>query len=155
MNNRAAFNRSHFASLALLIAGAVFLVWPAPERTVPAIAHDDNGLTDQVNGLELRAEKAQTLFNLAGLPAVPAPEPPPPQPATVDPAAAIKRHRLVGVSVHEEGALALLTDGLTHFTVATGDTLAGFTITKISARRVDFAKEGVRATLALPDRNAP
>lgn len=151
MNSRPTLNRPHFLSLAFIIAGVAFLIWPTPEQALPTIIDHRNASADQINNQALRAEKAQALFDFASLPAAPAPEPRAPNPAAIDPTAAIKRYKLVGVSVNEQGALALLSDGFAHFTIAVGDKLAGFTVTKISPRRIEFEKESIAATLSLPD----
>ena len=150
MNNRPALKGPHFLSLAFITAGVAFLIWPTPEPALPTVIDHRNAPADQPDNQALRAEKAQALFDFASLPTAPAPEPLSPKPAAVDPAAAINRYRLVGVSVNEHGALALLSDGFAHFTIATGDNLAGFTVTKISPRRVDFEKDSIAATLSLP-----
>ena len=95
-------------------------------------------------------EDAIALFNLGSLPAVEAPPPPPVAEPVIDPAAAIKRYTLLGVTVNEVGAIALVSVDGNQQSLKHGDRLEGFEVVGILPRQIDFQKDDVTASLVLP-----
>ena len=126
------------------------LLWPAPTFTEPSRAEPfaQNGQTSR--DVVLSADKANALFNLARLPSPEAPAPVPAPVVRIDPAAALKRHRLLGITINENEAVALVTDGARQMLLKEGDSLADFVVKTISPRQVTFEKDGVVAALSLP-----
>lgn len=97
--------------------------------------------------LHLNYDHAYTLFDHSVRPYEPAPiiaEP------VFDPAAAISNYRLLGVTLHEDGAVALLFDGDRTFNLKEGDILEGFSASNIEARRIEFRQGEIIAVLELP-----
>lgn len=147
---RLSMNARHVAAVAAAATGIVLFFLPAPERPLgtqnsaevaAAPAHQ--------TAPAVTVEEFKPLFDLAGLPRPPAPEPPPAAP--IDPRAAIGRYMLLGVTVNDNEALALIADGGRQLTLRQGDVLAGFTVTQIRPRQVDFEKEGIAASLRLAE----
>lgn len=98
----------------------------------------------------LSANEAQPFFDLNRLPQPKRPEPPPAPVATIDLAADIKRYTLLGITIGDREAVALLTSGAEPITLKERDQLAGFVLTHIQPREVIFAKDGVVTALSLP-----
>ena len=69
----------------------------------------------------------------------------------VDPAAEIKRYRLLGVTKSDDGAIALLSDGANTVSLKENERLAGFAAIAIGPRDITFQKGDVVASLTLPD----
>lgn len=132
------------AGIAGLTALCVFLL-PAPVHSIPTVSTQyEQSLSENTHN---QANVSPTLFDLHDLPIAKSSEP-----ATVliDPAAAIKEYRLLGVTIDDDKAIALLTSGSGQRIVKPGDTLEGFTLATISARDVSFQKDGISVTLTLP-----
>lgn len=101
-------------------------------------------------GRVLTPERLNAFFDIARLPLPKAPEPAPVLAPVVDPAAAIKRHKLLGITISEDDAVALVSDGGRQILLKEGDSLAGFVATQIRPRGIVFEKDGVVAVLSLP-----
>jgi len=134
-------------AVAAIVAASIALIFlPPPTRNIPAPITVEAPLAISLSPLS--AEQAESLFDLASLPVI---EVPPPPPVIVDPAAALKRHTLLGVSLNETGAIALISDGVRQLSLKEGGVLAGFEVIRIWPRQVDFEKDGTTVSLSLPD----
>lgn len=143
-------NRAQMGACALTAAAAFLLLWtPRGKAMAPAAPQ-----TPLFAAAEPSAERGlptteaiEALFAIETLPPAPPPvivEPP------VDPAAGLRRHILVGVTMSESVAVALLFDGGRQIQVRKGDLIEGFNVAAIEPRRIEFRKDDVVVALELP-----
>ncbi|MEM6649334.1 MAG: hypothetical protein AAF603_03695 [Pseudomonadota bacterium] len=88
------------------------------------------------------------LFNLEGLPPLPAPKRP--QPLPVDFGAPLKAFTITGHMVSDGRVILLLTDGQTHRRVPQGGDVSGFLFTGTDGEQAQFQKAGETYSLPLP-----
>lgn len=135
----------HVATATTAATGVFLLFLPAPERSLSEQNKDETAAAPAPRiAPTVTVEELKLLFSLTDLPKRAAPEPSP-----VDPSAAIGRYRLLGVTMNDDEALALIADGNTQLTLRQGDMLAEFVVTRIRPRQVEFEKEGIAASLRL------
>ncbi len=146
MNKFLQLDPLRLGAIFLTVAAIAMIFLPPPSRTLPAMPAVNATIAETAPVLS--SELAGRLFNLANLPAI---EIPPPAPVIVDIAAALKRHTLLGVTLNETSAIALVSDGARQISLEEGAVLAGFEVIRIMPRQVDFRKDGVTASLSLPD----
>lgn len=150
MNSRSIYLNMRVLSGAICTLAIIVLLWPMPKLTTQFSAEPIIETEQNSYDIALSTDEARTLFDFTRLPSPKQPETPPAPAMTIDPAAAIKRHRLLGITINENEAVALLTDGTHQITLKRGDNLANFTVTHIRPREVVFEKGGVVAALSLP-----
>ena len=150
MNKRALPLDLHVLAGVVCVAAFAALLWPAPKLAVEPLAEVAAAPAAETGQHTLSVDRLTPLFSPGRLPRAQAPSPSAAPAATIDPAAALKGHRLLGVTINEHEALALLTDGARRITLKEGDRLAGFTVSAIRPRQVMFEKDGVRAVISLP-----
>jgi len=134
------------------LAALAILLWPAPERDLVSAMELSADSRQSASRVALPGERLRVHFRLDRLPAPKAPAPVVvAAPAVeIDPAAALRRYRLLGVTINEDDAVALITDGARQVLLKEGESLANFVATEIRPREVVFDSDGVVATLSLP-----
>lgn len=136
---------------AVCTLAVITLLWPIPEMTTQSLTVDAIKSETERGPTVLPTDKIHSLFDLTRMPSAIQPaQPPAATTPTLDPAAAIRRYTLMGVTANEHEAVALLSDGASQITIKEGDRIAGFAVTDIRSRQVVFEKDGVVATLSLP-----
>lgn len=136
-------DRLRLGALSLIAIAALLVLW-GPREAASATAIEQASPPAQFV-TTLTAEKVASLFAIETLP-----EPPPVVEAPPDPAAELKRHRLIGVIASDGMAIALLTDGAAQLRLKEGDALAGFELVALEARRAEFKKGELLVALDLP-----
>lgn len=134
------------AVVTFLAAICVFFL-PSPHMAPPAMKMGAAPEFTVNEELHLSYDHAYALFDHSVRPPEPTPTIAEP---VVDPAAAISSYRLFGVTLHEDGAIALLFDGDRTFNLKEGDILEGFSVSNIEARRIEFRQGEIIAVLELP-----
>lgn len=150
MNKRALPLELRVLAGVVCVAALAALLWPAPKLAVEPFAEGVAAPAAEIGQHTLSADRLTPLFSPGRLPRAQTPPPSAAPAATIDPAAALKRHRLLGVTINEHEAVALVTDGARRITLKEGDRLAGFAVSAIRPRQVMFEKDGVRAVISLP-----
>jgi len=147
MNSLLSSHKIRLMAAAIFIAAIGIFFWrPAPlAAPAPPVDFPEDNITHDKQLLSL--EEATALFDLSALPKEPAPIV---KAQPVDPTAAIQRHQLIGVTINKSGAIALVSDGASTFTLKQGDLLDGFVVDTIGPRRIEFKKGSMIAALDLP-----
>ena len=147
MNELLKLDRWRWTAIALAGLAAALLFWPTPNRAAPVLTVP---APRPVLLQPMTEESAIALFDLSTLPPIKAPPPPPVAQPVIDPAAAIKRYTLLGVTVNELGAIALLGGNGQQQSLKQGDMLDGFAVVQILPRQIDFQKNDIAVSLVLP-----
>ena len=141
------------AAGATALAALALVLWPAPQRDL--VSETSPPADSEPRSADRVAFSGETLEAFFRLDQLPAPKAPAPAVAAVrvveiDPAAELRRYRLLGVTITGDDAVALITDGARQFPLREGERLADFVAAEIRPREVKFEKDGVAATLSLP-----
>jgi hypothetical protein len=147
MNKFAAISKMRIASVAIFIAALGIFLWRPAPLVLPAANAGTVLETSIHRGDAISLERAKAYFDLSFLPAKLMPSV---APQPVDPAAGLQRYQLLGVTVNQTGAVALVSDGAHPFNVKLGYVLEDFIVSNIEPRRVEFKKDDTVAILELP-----
>ncbi len=128
--------RLMFATSAILLVAAVGIgFWPvryemppAPVQTLAPISIDISGVGEPFDRSELPAPKPETPVTQAA--------PPPP-----DPAFRLKRFQYLGMAASGDAAAGVFTDGGTTQVLRRGDTLEGYSLTRMDENSAAFTTE--------------
>ncbi|MEO0400708.1 MAG: hypothetical protein AAF224_14965 [Pseudomonadota bacterium] len=133
-------SRAFIGAMMLLTVSMGLFLLPVPQHEMPTFrknaAAEQSTLTDQ--SLEVLAQQ----FDLSELPPEPTRKTPPP-----DPIAAINGHRLIGVALTEDDAVAIIEVNNRRLQVREGDTVSGFIVTQLSPRTVHLQKGEIKTSL--------
>lgn len=147
MNEFIQHRASKILSAVLFCAGVSFFLLLVPRHDLPMRQLSPQTTINISKPTSLTADQIRDFFDISKLPETPTRAP---VAEIIDPAADLLANQLIGITIGEGGAIALIKNGSEIIQLRIGDKFLGFDVLQILPRQVVFKKENLEARLDLP-----